>query len=333
MTVTSSQTTAGPVSSSLAALPSSSGYYYIDHNGTTSWLGGVSPTATYSSYVTQTVEVTIVPTHSDFTEVTVVQTKTLTVTPPAVTSLESQSSTILAIPSDDITTTSTVTSYLTKSVISIQTVFLSSRSSQSEDVVPKTSFSSTSSAVANGEHTSHSTVTASQALSTLTDVLETSSESICSASYVDVTTDVTYTVLATASTGLSSSVGSAANISSLVSAASASNATYTFSGYHSTVMSSPAQKTATVYSSSGIQSVYHLSINTSSVSVRPTGYVPFMPVPAISFTMPAALSSRTSSTLTKMYTNTSSSVVAPTPSVCGEHGDFTLTVSASAGKD
>lgn len=325
VTVPPSQTLAGPVFSSVDVLPSSSGYSYIDHDGTTSWISGVSPTVSFSSTVTETVQMTVFPFATDDIQVTVTQTTVLTITPPAVTSVA------LAGQSDEETTTSTVTSYRTKSVISVLTVYLSSRSSKPAALM-------TSSAAASAELTSHSTSTSPP----------TSAESVCSVSYVDVTTDFTYTVIATPSAGFNSVINSVGNLSSYAPIASAWNTTmhpsatltgslYKPSGFSGAVTTPTAslvssvsvgaasQKSATAISPAVPSSALRHGNNGSTVSSSATGYVPFMPVPVISLSAPAAFS-RTSSTLSKKYTNTSSSAM-PTPTVCGEHGEFTLTVS------
>ncbi|THX27639.1 hypothetical protein D6D12_05368 [Aureobasidium pullulans] len=329
VTVPPSQTLAGPVFSSVDVLPSSSGYSYIDHDGTTSWISDVSPTVSFSSTVTETVQMTVFPVATDDIQVTVTQTTVLTITPPVVTSIESQSSVALAGQSDEETTTSTVTSYRTKSVISVLTVYLSSRSSKPAALM-------TSSAAASAELTSHSTSTSPP----------TSAESVCSVSYVDVTTDFTYTVIATPSAGFNSVINSVGNLSSYAPIASAWNTTmhpsatltgslYKPSGFSGAVTTPTAslvssvsvgaasQKSATAISPVVPSSALRHGNNGSTVSPSATGYVPFMPVPVISLSAPAAFS-RTSSTLSKKYTNTSISAM-PTPTVCGEHGEFTLT--------
>ncbi|THY71605.1 hypothetical protein D6C86_04630 [Aureobasidium pullulans] len=315
--------------SQTVVLPSSSGYSYIDHDGTTSWISGVSPTVSFSSTVTETVQMTVFPVATDDIQVTVTQTTVLTITPPAVTSIESQSSVALAGQSDEETTTSTVTSYRTKSVISVLTVYLSSRSSKPAALM-------TSSAAASAELTSHSTSTGPP----------TSAESVCSVSYVDITTDFTYTVIATPSAGFSSVINSVGNLSSYAPIASAWNITmhpsatltgslYKPSGFSGAVTTATAslvssvsvgaasQTFATAISPVVPSSALRHGNNGSTVSPSATGYVPFMPVPVISLSAPAAFS-RTSSTLSKKYTNTSISAM-PTPTVCGEHGEFTLT--------
>ncbi|KAG9837134.1 hypothetical protein KCU77_g11359, partial [Aureobasidium melanogenum] len=310
VTVTPSQSYAGPVASG-------SGYSYIDQDGTTSWINGASPTGSFSETLTQTVEVTVFPTPSDDPEVIITQTTVLTITPPAVTSWVPQSSNALAGTSDEDTTTSTVTSYLTKSMISVLTVYLSSESSKSV-------------ALMTSSHSIH-TVTGPPTSTTITVELASTSESVCSVSYVDVTTDLTYTVFATPSAGFTSTINSVGNFSSLAWAASAWNATLSSStlkpsGVSGAVMAPTAsllssvpvgaasQKSASVISSIVPSSAYRHGQNASSTLASATGYLPFVPVPAYS---------RTSSTLTKIYGNTSISM--PTPSVCGEHGDFTLT--------
>ncbi|THY08160.1 hypothetical protein D6D01_09677 [Aureobasidium pullulans] len=329
VTVSPSQTLAGPVSSSVDVLPSSSGYSYIDHEGKTSWISDVSPTVSFSSTVTETVQMTVFPVVTDDIQVTVTQTTVLTITPPAVTSIESQSSVALAGHSDEETTTSTVTSYRTKSVISVLTVYLSSRSSKPAALM-------TSSAAASAELTSHSTSTGPP----------TSAESVCSVSYVDITTDFTYTVIATPSAGFSSVINSVGNLSSYAPIASAWNITmhssatltgslYKPSGFSGAVTTPTAplvssvsvgaasQKLATAMSPVVPSSALPHGNNGSTVTSSAIGYVPFMPVPVISLSAPAAFS-RTSSTLSKKYTNTSISAM-PTPTVCGEHGEFILT--------
>lgn len=326
VTVIPSQSVVGPASSSDDVLPTGSGYSYIVHDGTTSWINGASPTGSFSETLTKTIQVTVFPSPSGDSEVTITQTKVVTITPPAVTSFMAQSTDALADPGDGDTTTSTVTSYSTKSVISVLTVYLSSRSSKS--AAPVTS-----------SHSVH-TVTGPPTSTTVTVELASTSESVCSVSYVDVTTDLTYTVFATPSAGFTSAMSSAGNLSSLAWAASAWNATLTGSVHKSSgsgtiialtgsLVSSvsvegAAQKTATALSPIVTSSAYRHGKNASSNLASATGYVPFMPVPAISLSASAAFS-RTSSTLTKMYTNTTSSM--PTPAVCGEHGKFTLTVS------
>jgi hypothetical protein len=308
-------------------LPTGSGYSYIVHDGTTSWINGASPTGSFSETLTKTIQVTVFPSPSGDSEVTITQTKVVTITTPAVTSFVAQSTDALADSADGDTATSTVTSYSTKSVISVLTVYLSSESSKSAALM-------TSSPSAH-------TVTGPPTSTTVTVELASTSESVCSVSYVDVTTDLTYTVFATAtpSAGFTSAVNSAGNFSSLAWAASAWNATLTGSMHKSSAsgaiiatgssMSSVAvggtvQKTATAISPIVTSSAYRHGKNASSILASATGYVPFMPVPAISLSASTAFS-RTSSTLTKMYTNTTSTM--PTPAVCGEHGKFTLTVS------
>lgn len=307
-----------PSQSSIGSGASGSGYSYIAKDGTTSWINGASPTGSFSETLTQTVEVTVFPTPSDDPEVTVTQTTVLTITPPAVTSFVPQSSSASAGISDEDTTTSTVTSYFTKSVISVLTVFLSSKSSKSIALVTS----------------SHSTltVTGSPTSTTITVEFASTSESVCSVSYVDVTTDLTYTVFATPSAGLTSAINSVGNLSSLAWPASAWNDTFTGSTKPSRVsgavtaltgslvpsysVGAASQKSAAVTSSIVPSSADRHGKNASSTLASATGYLPFVPVPAYS---------RTSSTLTKVYSNTSSSL--PAPTVCGEHGDFTLTVS------
>ncbi|KAG9892367.1 hypothetical protein KCU98_g16983, partial [Aureobasidium melanogenum] len=241
----------------------------------------------------------------------------LTITPPAVTSWVPQSSNALAGISDEDTTTSTVTSYLTKSVISVLTVYLSSESSRSV-------------ALMTSSHSIHN-VTGPPTSTTITVESASTSESVCSVSYVDVTTDLTYTVFATPSAGFTSTINSVGNFSSLAWAASAWNATLTSSTLRpsgvsgavtaptaslvaSVSVGAASQKSASVISSIVPSSAYPQGQNASSTLASATGYFPFVPVPAYS---------RTSSTLTKIYSNTSISM--PTPSVCGEHGGFTLT--------
>jgi hypothetical protein len=318
VTVAPSQSAVDPASSSDDVLPSSSGYSYIVNDGTTSWINGASPTGSFSETLTKTIQVTVFPSPSEDPETTITQTKVVTITPPAVTSFMPQSTDVSAGPADEDTVTSTVTSYSTKSVISVLTVYLSSKGSKS--AAPMTS-----------SHSVH-TVTGSPTSTTVTVEFASTSESVCSVSYVDVTTDLTYTVFATPSAG---------NLSSLAWAASAWNVTLTGSMHKPSGVSGAvtavtgslvssmsaedaAQKTATAMSPIVPSSAYRYGKNASSTLVSATGYIPFMPVPAISLGAPAAYS-RTSSTLTKMYTNTSSSM--PTPSICGEHGKFTLTVS------
>lgn len=310
VTVTPPQSPAGPASTG-------SGYSYVDQDGTTSWINGASPTGSFSETLTQTVEVTIFPTPSDDPEVTVTQTTVVTITPPAVTSFMPQSSNAMADLSDEVTSTSTVTSYLTKSVISVLTVYLSSKSSKSV-------------ALMTSSHSIH-TMTGPPTSTTITVELASTSESVCSVSYVDATTDLTYTVFATPSAGFTSTINSVGNLSSRAWAASAWNATLhslkpsgvsgavatpTASLVSSVSVGAASQKSALVISSIVPSSAYRQSQNASSTLTSATGYLPFVPVPAYS---------RTSSTLTKVYSNTSISM--PTPSVCGEHDDFTLTVS------
>ncbi|CAD0083442.1 unnamed protein product [Aureobasidium vineae] len=316
-TVAPSQSAAGPVSSD-DLLPSGSGYSYIAQDGTTSWINGISPTSSFSSFLTQTIEVTVFPTPSNDPEVIVTQTTVVTITPPAVTSFLPQSSVALAGSSNEDTSTSTVTSYLTKSVISVLTVYLSSKSSKS--VAP---------------HSIH-TLTGPPTSTTITVEFASTSEPVCSVSYVDVTTDLTYTVLTTPSAGFTSVMNSAGNLSSLAWAASAWNVTLTGSlhkpsGTVSTLTGSvvssvsvgaASREIATAISPIVLSSAYRQGKNVSSTMASATGYIPFIPVPAISLSAPAAFS-RTPSTLTRMYINTSSSL--PMSTVCGEHGDFTLT--------
>lgn len=328
VTVAPSQSAVGPASSSDDLLPSASGYSYIVSDGTTSWISGASPTGSFSETLTKTVQVTVFPSPSADPEVTIIQTTVLTITPPAVTSFMPQSASVLAGSRDEDLTTSTVTAYSTNSVISVLTIYLSSRSSKSATLMTSS-------------HSTH-TVTGPPTSTTVTVEFASTSESVCSVSYVDVTTDLTYTVLATPSAGSASAMNSAGNLSSLAWAASAWNATLTgslhkpsgVSGAITTMTGSlmssvsvgaAAQKTATAISPIVPSSAYRHGKNASSTLASATGYVPFMPVPAISLSAPAAFS-RTSSTLTKIYTNTSSSM--PTPRACGEHGKFTLTVSA-----
>jgi hypothetical protein len=325
VTVVPSQSVGGPASSSDDVLPTGSGYSYIVHDGTTSWINGASPTGSFSETLTKTIQVTVFPRPSGDSEVTITQTKVVTITPPAVTSFVAQSTDALADSADGDTATSTVISYSTESVISVLTVYLSSRSSKSVALMTS----------------SHSvqTVTDPPTSTTVTVELASTSESICSVSYVDVTTDLTYTVFATPSAGFTSAMSSAGNLSSLAWAASAWNATLTGSTHKSSgsgaiiatgssmssvAVGGAAQKTATAISPIVTSSAYRHGKNASSILASATGYVPFMPVPAISLSVSAAFS-RTSSSLTKMYTNTTSSM--PTPAVCGEHGQFTLTVS------
>ncbi|KAH0372405.1 hypothetical protein KCU65_g1091, partial [Aureobasidium melanogenum] len=309
VTVTPLQSSAGPESSV-------SGYSYIDQDGTTSWINGASPTGSFSEILTQTVEVTVFPTPSDDPEVTITQTTVVTITPPAVTSFMPQSSNAMAGLSDEDTSTSTVTSYLTKSVISVLTVYLSSKSSKSV-------------ALMTSSHSIH-TITGPPTSTTITVELASTSEPVCSVSYVDVTTDLTYTVFATPSAGFTSAINSVGNLSSLAWPASAWNATLhslkpsgvsgggittpTASLVSSVSVGAASQKSASVVSSIIPSSAYRQGQNASSTLASATGYLPFVPVPAYS---------RTSSTLTKVYSNTS--IPMPTPSVCGEHGDFTLT--------
>ncbi|KAI5269747.1 hypothetical protein E4T47_06859 [Aureobasidium subglaciale] len=317
VTVTPSQTLADPISSSAAVLSSSSGYSFIAQDGTTSWIGGASPDASFSSFVTETVQVTVFPIPSGEAGVTITQTTILTVIPPAVTSFVPQPSMVSAASSEDETTTSTVTSYLTKSVISVHTVYLTSKSSKSA--------------------TSHSihTVTGPSTSTTITVKEASTSESVCSVSFVDVTTDITYTVLATPSAGFTSAPNSAGNLGSLAGAAPASNATLhpfatlTGSSHQSSswlagwsLTGSVASPTVSLISSVSISAVSQQAPgeNSSLSTVSVTGYVPFMPGPVMSLSAIALL--RPSSTLTKMYTNTSSAM--PMPTVCGEHGNFTL---------
>ncbi|KAG9674986.1 hypothetical protein KCU95_g9332, partial [Aureobasidium melanogenum] len=308
VTVTPPQSSAGPESTV-------SGFSYIDQDGTTSWINGASPTGSFSETLTQTVEVTVFPTPSDDPEVTITQTTVITITPPAVTSFMPQFSSALAGIPDEDTSTSTVTSYLTKSIISVLTVYLSSKSSKSV-------------ALMTSSHAVH-TVTGPPTSTTITVELASTSESVCSVSYVDVTTDLTYTVFATPSAGFTSAINSVGNLSSLAWAASAWNATLhsSKSSGVSGAVTTPAaslvssvsvgaasQESASVISSKIPSSAYRQGENTSSTLASANGYLPFVPAPAYS---------RTSSTLTKVYSNTSISM--PTPSVCGEHGDFTLT--------
>lgn len=307
VTVTPSQSSVGPGSSG-------PGYSYIVQDGTTSWIDGASPTGSFSATLTQTVEVTVFPTPSDLPEVTLTQTTVVTITPPAVTSFVPQSSDALAGFSDEDTTTSTVTSYLTKSVISVLTVYLSSESSKSATLVTSS-------------HNSIHTVTGPPTSTTITVELASTSESVCSVSYVDVTTDLTYTVFATPSAGFASAINSVGNFSSLAWTASAWNATlksYGVSGavpaptdslVSSVTIGAASQKSFSVMSIIP-SSADRQSKNASSTFASATGYLPYVP---------ASAHSRTSSTLTKIYSNTSSSM--PAPTVCGEHGDFTLTVS------
>ncbi|KAI4794334.1 hypothetical protein E4T44_12515, partial [Aureobasidium sp. EXF-8845] len=310
VTVVPSQSVVGPASSSDDVLPTGSGYSYIVHDGTTSWINGASPTGSFSETLTKTIQVTVFPSPSGDTEVTITQTKVVTITPPAVTSFMAQSTDALAESADGDTATSTVTSYSTKSVISVLTIYLTSRSSKSA-------------ALMTSSHSVH-TVTGPPTSTTVTVELASTLESVCSVSYVDVTTDLTYTVFATAapSAGFTSTMNSVGNLSSLAWAASAWNATLTGSSVSSVVVGGATQKTATIMSPIVTSSAYRHGKNASSILASATGYVPFMPVPAISLSASAAFS-RTSSTLTKMYTNTTSSM--PTPAVCGEHGQFTLT--------
>lgn len=307
-------------------LPSGSGYSYIVSDGTTSWINGASPTGTFSETLTKTIHVTVFPSPSDESETTITQTTIVTITPPAVTSFMTQPTSALAGPADEDTTTSTVTSYSTKSVISVLTVYLTSKSSKSAALTTST-------------HSVH-TVTGPPTSTTVTVEFASTTESVCSVSYVDVTTDLTYTVFATPSASLTSAINSAGNLSSLAWAASAWNSSLTGSSYKpsgasgaialtgslvsSVSIGSAAQETAITLSPVATSSAYRQGKHAGSTSTS-TGYVPFMPVPAISLSASAAFS-RTSSTLTKMYTNTSSTM--PTPSVCGEHGTFTLTASA-----
>ena len=326
VTVTPSQSVDGPASSSGDMLPSGSGYSYIVSDGTTSWINGASPTGTFSETLTKTVQVTVFPSPSGDSETTITQTTVITITPPAVTSFMPQRSSALAGSADEDTTTSTVTSYSTKSVISVLTVYLTSKSSKSA-------------ALMTSSHSVH-TVTGPPTSTTVTVEFASTTETVCSVSYVDVTTDLTYTVFATPSAGLTSATNSAGNLSSLAWAASAWNVSLTGSSHKpsgasgaialtgpfvSSSIGSAAQETAITISPIATSSAYRHGKHTSSTLASATGYIPFMPVPAISLSAPAAFS-RTSSTLTKMYTNTSSTL--PTPRVCGEHGGFTLTVSA-----
>ncbi|KAK6000771.1 hypothetical protein QM012_003496 [Aureobasidium pullulans] len=308
VTVTFSQSSADPGSSG-------PGYSYISQDGTTSWIDGASPTGSFSETLTQTVEVTVFPTPSDDSEVTITQTTVLTIIPPAVTSFVPQSSSALAGIADEDTTTSKVTSYLIKSVISALTVHVSSRRSKSvASMTPSPSIH---------------TVTGPPTSTTITVEFASTSESVCSVSYVDVTTDLTYTVFATPSAGLSSAIHNVGNSSSLAWAASAWNATLT--GFKSSTVSgagtiltdslvsnvsvgAASQKSATAISSIVPLSADRHGQNASSTLASATGYLPFVPVSAFS---------RTSSTLTKIYSNTSTPM--PGPTVCGEHGDFTLT--------
>ncbi|KAI5199965.1 hypothetical protein E4T39_05966 [Aureobasidium subglaciale] len=323
VTVTPSQTIADPISSSAAVLSSSSGYSFIAQDGTTSWIGGASPDASFSSFITETVQVTVFPVPNGDAEVTITQTTVLTVTPPAVTSFVPQFSMVSAASSDDGTTTSTVTSYLTKSVISVHTVYLTSKTS-------KFTASSTSS------HSVH-TVTGPPTSTTITVKEPSTSESVCSISYVDVTTDITYTVLATPPAGFTSALTSSGNLSSIAGAASTSNttlhpfATLTRPSHLSSswlagwsLTGSIASPTGSLVSSVSVGAVSQQALrkNSSSSTVSATGYVPFMPGPAMSLMTTALL--RPSSTLTKMYTNTTSSSAMSVPTVCGEHGNFTL---------
>ncbi|KAG9549430.1 hypothetical protein KCV04_g20504, partial [Aureobasidium melanogenum] len=260
------QSSAGPVASG-------SGYSYIDQDGTTSWINGASPTGSFSETLTQTVEVTVFPTPSDDPEVTITQTTVLTITPPAVTSWVPQSSNALAGISDEDTTTSTVTSYLTKSVISVLTVYLSSESSRSV-------------ALMTSSHSIHN-VTGPPTSTTITVESASTSESVCSVSYVDVTTDLTYTVFATPSAGFTSTINSVGNFSSLAWAASAWNATLSSStlkpsGVSGAVMAPTAsllssvpvgaasQKSASVISSIVPSSAYRHGQNASSTLASAT---------------------------------------------------------------
>jgi hypothetical protein len=316
--------TIGPMSD---LLPTSTGYYYVESDGTTSWIG-TSPAATYSSYTTKTVEITIFPVANP--EVTVTQTTVVTIMPPAVTAAGS------SIALDEETTTSTMTSYLTQSVVSIHTVYMTPSQTESQSILKATSALSSLS-VAGGKHTpySHDTLTGPPTTTTMMVEESTISESLCSVSYVDVTSDITYTVLATPSSDYRSAAMSAGNLNSLVSPSPISNATMHRSPTISSMMTwsvsagAVSQKVTPTASSLNLSPAYGYGANISSVLRSPVGYVPSVPISATPLSAAAALS-RTSSTLTKIYTNTSISVM-PTPSVCGEHGDFTLTVSIYQG--
>ncbi|KAK4981677.1 hypothetical protein LTR66_009796 [Elasticomyces elasticus] len=121
--------TVTPTITQLSTVAETSGpsYYFVETNGTTSWLNDVSPTATGNMLTTTTVPVTIAPqpTQTFQTTVTVYVTATNSVVPSAYTfTTFSYHST-----SGDRTTTSYLTQFRTVKLTSVTTLFMLSGSS------------------------------------------------------------------------------------------------------------------------------------------------------------------------------------------------------------
>lgn len=115
-----------PTSTSAASATS---YFYVGTNGTTSWFNGISPPSTFSEYVTETVLVTVYP-EASVTSVSNTPAQLSATENAAATSfssiLFSYSST-----SDDLTSTSTLTSFITLHLTERSTVTTVTKTSSS----------------------------------------------------------------------------------------------------------------------------------------------------------------------------------------------------------
>lgn len=322
-TQTSSVPATVPVSVSVSALSSSSVFYYVDHNGTTSWLDG-SPATTYSSFLTETIEVTVYPV-SDAETVTVFSTEVFTLPPATSTSVVSAARpSSAASQSEAPPTTLTITSHLTEQITTLGTLVVTTGLSEGGATFsgPGTLGWNVSSTIYIGTMVGPH-MTSGFAGSVTQGRVATTDNVTLSPSVVTVTKSVKYagsTTVRGFSMANSSSFGT--NTSSglspphLTSGVSSNVSAYqTFSA--SSLVAPVSQRSATASSSP-------VSSSTSVLGTGLQGSYLITTSAASSTSVSSALAS--SSTFTKVYTNTTSAAAA-TPSVCGEYGDFTVTVS------
>lgn len=308
ITILEGSTNASPIpatiSASASAVSSSSVYYYVDNNGSTSWLNA-SPAITYSSYLTETIEVTVYPqTAPTAHTVTIFSTEVFTL-PPATSvsvqpsALEYSSSIQLQIP-----TTLTITSHLTEQVTLVGTLASATGPSEGSATIsgPGSHGWNASSKIANSTAVGPYMTKGSAASLSRVPVTLTESVQYANATAIGA-------LSTTGSSGFRTNTSSSILLPYLTGGPSSGISAY--GTFPASSLVSPVSQSNFTASSSSLYKMTSM-LGTGSLGGYPTTV--FASTPA------------SSSSFTKVYTNITSAAAA-TPSVCGEYGDFMLTVS------
>lgn len=330
-----------PDTSSISVSSSDAAYYYVDVNGTTSWIAGVSPPTTYHSYVTRTIQLTVYPTTTITPEESVYAVQSET----SVSALTSSSS-VLGIEDGGSTAESTwpSTIQLTQEVTSATSLFT---------VRPGPGYSGWNASISALVGMSPTGFVHAVTGSTVT-----ITESVAYATSLHSMPSAPFTIHATSTISEYPTVTAKMHSTLLVSGFSSRQTTdnRVFSTYSSTasptVTQIPAYSGSAYYLASALAggaSNNHSTTATSFRTVSVSGIILTSLSNNTSTYLTAALTSTASqsgtgtagstiamsSSLTQSFSNSTvvgtGTASSPTPTACGEYGDFTLDVSVTEG--